>query len=152
MRYVVFPMEEHAMISIEELEKENQEIIHLGSILSTLVDKPELRSNPVFCELLHRFMEKINAHLTHEARSVYSDLLSHKDLQINNAASQFISNAHELEKILNGYTRRWCVPIPAVEKHSEFIQETNTIFRLLNERITMESDHLFPIIRNSQAH
>jgi hemerythrin-like domain-containing protein len=140
------------MVAIEELQKENQEIIDLASILSALVNKCEFRSNPVFCELLHRFMDKINAHLSHEARSVYTDLLSHKDLKINNAASQFISNAHELEKILGGYTRRWCVPIPAVEKHEKFLEETNAIFRLLNERIAMESDHLFPIIRNTQAH
>ena len=140
------------MIAIEELQKENQEIIDLASILSLLVHQPESRNNPVFCELLHRFMDKINAHLSHEARSVYSDLLSHKDLKINNAASQFISNAHELEKILSGYTRRWCVPIPSPERHDKFIEETNEIFRLLNERITMESEHLFPVMQSTQAH
>ena len=140
------------MVAIEDLQKENQEIIDLASILSELVPKSVFRGNPVFCELLHRFMDKINNHLSHEARSVYTDLLAHKDLQTNNAASQFISNAHELEKILKGYTKRWCVPIPSAEKHDAFIDETNEIFKLLNERIAMESNYLFPIIRNSQAH
>ena len=140
------------MVAREELEKENQEIIDLASILSALVDKSEFRHNPVFCDLLHRFMDKINQHLNHEARSVYSELLTHSDTEINNAASLFIGNAHELEKILSGYTKRWCVAIPPSEKHDTFVNETNEIFRLLNERITMESKLLFPHLGTAQQH
>ena len=140
------------MVAIRELEQENQEIVALAAILSPLIEKQEFRSNPVFCELLHRFMDKIGAHLSHEARSVYNELLSHKDKETNNAATRFISNAHELEKILGGYTRRWCVPIPSTEQHERFVEETREIFRLLNERISMENQHLFPVLTSAQTH
>ena len=140
------------MVAREELERENQEIIDMASILSVLIEKTEFRNNMVFCDLLRRFMEKINQHLNHEARSVYSDLLTHKDAAINNAASLFISNAHELEKILHGYTKRWCVAIPPTGQHDKFVAETNEIFRLLNERITMESDMLFPHLGSEHTH
>lgn len=137
------------MVAVKELEQENQEIVALASILGVLIDKPEFRNNPVFCELLHRFMDKIEQHLSHEARSVYNELLSRKET--NDAATRFISNAHELEKILGGYTKRWCVPIPSTELHDRFVEETREIFRLLNERISMESQHLFPILNQVQA-
>lgn len=140
------------MMAREELERENQEIIHLGAILSVLIDKVEFRSNPVFCDMLHGFMDKINQHLSHEARSVYSDLLSDSNKETNHAASQFISNAHELEKILSGYTKRWCVPIPSTSEHTEFVEETQEIFRLLNERIDMENNHLFPYLSQEAKH
>lgn len=140
------------MVAVQELERENQEIVHLASVLGVLVDKPEFRTNPIFCELLHRFMDKIEQHLSHEARSVYNELLSHKDKQTNQAATRFISNAHELEKILGGYTKRWCVPIPSIERHDTFVQETHEIFRLLNERIMMETKHLFPALTSARSH
>ena len=84
------------MMAKEELEAENQEIINLASVLSVLIDKAEFRSNPVFCDMLQRFLDKISQHLSHEARSVYSDLLSDSNKETNHAATQFISNAHEL--------------------------------------------------------
>ena len=140
------------MMAKEELEAENQEIINLAAILAVLIDKVEFRSNPVFCDMLHRFMDKISQHLSHEARSVYSDLLSDSNKETNHAASQFNSNAHELEKILGGYTKRWCVPIPSTKKHEEFVAETQEIFRLLNERIDMENNHLFPYLSQQARH
>lgn len=139
------------MVKIEELEKENQEMANLAAVLSALVDKPEFRHNPVFCELLQRFVDKVGAHLTHEARSVYTELLNHSDRKTNDIASQFISNTHELQKILASYTKRWCVAIPTKESHERFVDETNEVFRLLNDRINMEHTHLFPVLGNSAA-
>ncbi len=137
------------MVVIDELKKENQEIVDLAMVLSTLVDHAELRSNPVFCEMLQRFMDRIHAHLSHEARSVYSDLLSDQDKGSNDVASRFISNAHALNKIINGYTKRWCAAIPTNEDHQEFVDETQKVFSLLNERINLESKHLFPMLQHS---
>ncbi len=134
------------MIDAKELDNENQEIIDLAAIISALIDKPEHRKNPVFCELLKRFMAKINAHLTHEARSVYSDLLNDSNKDTNKVASRFISNSHELKKILKGYSKRWCVAITSTEDHQRFVEETNEIFRLLNERIDLEKSHLLPLL------
>lgn len=138
------------MVVIDELEKENKEIVDLAMVLSTLVDHAELRSNPVFCEMLQRFMDRIHAHLSHEARSVYSDLLSDREKGSNDVASRFISNAHALNKIINGYTKRWCSAIPTSEHHQEFVDETQEVFSLLNERIHLESKHLFPMLQHAE--
>ena len=133
------------MISAEELRKENDEIKDLSDVLSSLVSNQSLRTNSVFCELLQRFHDKLDNHLKHEARSIYPELLSHADNKIKQVAKDFLSNTHELERILTKYVKRWCHHINT-ENHEEFEKETMDVFRLVQERIDMEESHLFSIL------
>lgn len=133
------------MIPIDELRKENDEIKDLSDVLSNLVSDQSLRTNTVFCELLQRFRDKLDNHLKHEARSIYPELLNHDDKNIKQVAKDFVSNTHELERILSKYVKRWCHSINT-DNHEEFETETMGIFRLINERIQMEENHLFPIL------
>ena len=133
------------MIPVEELRKENDEIKDLSNVLSNLVSDQSLRTNAVFCELLNRFREKLDEHLKHEARSIYPELLNHDDKNIKMVAKDFVSNTHELERILTKYVKRWCHCINT-DNHEEFESETIEIFRLINDRIQMEEKHLFPIL------
>ena len=130
------------MIPVEELRNENDEIKDLSDVLSNLVSDQSLRTNTVFCELLQRFRSKLDAHLKHEARSIYPELLNHDDKKLKQIAKDFLSNTHELERILSKYVKRWCHHINT-ENHDEFEKETMEIFRLVNERIQMEETHLF---------
>ncbi|MDH5764805.1 MAG: hemerythrin domain-containing protein [Gammaproteobacteria bacterium] len=133
------------MIPVEELRNENDAIKDLSNVLSNLVTDQSLRTNTIFCELLHRFQEKLDAHLKHEARSIYPQLLNHDDNHIKKVANDFLSNTHELERILSKYVKRWCHQINT-ENHEEFERETLEIFRLVNERIQLEESHLFPVL------
>ncbi|MCW8829963.1 MAG: hemerythrin domain-containing protein [Gammaproteobacteria bacterium] len=133
------------MISVEELRAENNEIKDLSEVLSNLVAQASLQTNAVFCELLERFQNKLDEHLKHEARSIYPELLNHDDKNIKQTARDFISNTHELERILSKYTKRWCKHVNK-EKHEEFKNETMAVFNLINERIQMEEAHLFTVL------
>ena len=133
------------MIPVEDLRKENDEIKDLSDVLSGLVSNQSLRTNSVFCELLQRFHTKLENHLKHEARSIYPELLSHEDTKIKQVAKDFLSNTHELERILSKYVKRWCHHINT-ENHAEFEKETMDVFRLVNERIDLEESHLFSIL------
>lgn len=133
------------MIPIDELRNENDEIKDLSDVLSNLVSNQALRTNTVFCELLQRFRDKLDSHLKHEARSIYPELLNHDEKKIKQVAKDFLSNTHELERILSKYVKRWCHHI-TTENHEEFETETMEIFRLINERIQMEEKYLFPIL------
>lgn len=138
------------MVNVKEFHKENQEILQLCSVLNILVDKGDLRDNPVFCDLLSRFRDKIWAHLMHEDKAVYAELLNHNDKSVNKVANQFINNTHSLKKILATYLKRWChMPgsiSTAEEDNDSFLAETREIFRLVDERIHLENTKLFPII------
>lgn len=133
------------MIPVEELRNENDEIKDLSDVLSNLVSDQSLRTNTIFCELLQRFRDKLDDHLKHEARSIYPNLLNHDNNKIKQVARDFLSNTHELERILSKYVKRWCHHI-TTENHEEFEKETMQMFRLVNERIQMEETHLFSIL------
>lgn len=132
------------MIPTKALKNENNEIMELISVISNLVTDQSLRTNTIFCELLQRFQDKLDEHLKHEARSIYPELLNHDDNHIRQVAKDFVSNTHELERILSKYVKRWCHEV-TTENHEEFKNETLEIFRLVNERIKMEETHLFSV-------
>ena len=133
------------MIPVEELRTENDEIEALIAVLANLVQIPALRTNNIFCELLQRFHDMLDSHIKHEARYIYPELLSHDDKNIKQVAKDFLSNTHELERILTKYVKRWCHNI-TTDNHDEFEKETLEMFRLVNERIQMEESHLFSIL------
>ena len=133
------------MIPIEELRRENNEISDLSKVLSCLVSDSSLHENDVFCELLERFQNKLDQHLKHEARSLYPELLNHNDKNTKQTAHDFVSNTHELERILSKHARRWCHQIKE-NGHEDFKNETKEVFRLVNERIQMEEKYLFPVL------
>ena len=134
------------MAIIEEFEKENQDIINLRQVLGVLVEKPNLHDNPILCELLARFSEKLKMHLAHEDRSAYSGLLKHPDQAVNAVARRFIDNTHELNRILGKYTKRRCKAGADLSDHEAFTAESKEVFQLVDERLELESQRLFPLL------
>ena len=137
------------MLPVNELQAENNEIDDLRVALSVLIENSDLRNNDVFCELLDRFRSKLENHLNHESRSLYPEMLSHRDNDINTIATRFVDNTHELERILHGYTKRWCKNYHSGDR-DRFISETQEIFRLVDERLHMETARLFPALTAGQ--
>ena len=133
------------MIPVAELKQENREINDLRKVLAAVVGDGEMHTNSIFCELLERFQAKLNLHLKHEARALYPDLLIRKDKSANQVASQFLSNTHELERLMNQYVRHWCHKLEEKELQ-QFIRETEEVFHLVEVRIKLEEEHLFPVI------
>ncbi|MCW9013068.1 MAG: hemerythrin domain-containing protein [Gammaproteobacteria bacterium] len=131
-----------------ELKSENQKIADTIAVLSHLINHNELRSNPVFCDLLKQFSDSVNDHLKHEGRSVYSELLPHKENGDYEVATKFINNTNMLTKILGDYAKHWCKAPRNFNNDEAFIDETKEIFHLVTERITLEQDKLFPLLKN----
>jgi hemerythrin-like domain-containing protein len=138
------------MLPVAELEAENKEIDDLRVILSALISHSDLRNNAVFCELLDCFRKKLEGHLNHEARALYPEMLSNRDHDLNQVAEKFVDNTHELERILTGYTKRWCKRYHSSDR-DHFIDETHEIFRLVDERLQLESKRLFPALMGASA-
>lgn len=132
------------MVDVEELKQENQNILNLTQVLHHLIEVEKLRNNPVFCELMERFNKSVEAHLAHEDRTVYSDLLNHDERQIHMLADQFISNTHELRRLMADYTKKWCKS--EAGDHAVFVEKTREIFSLVDMRINLEDSKLFPAI------
>jgi hemerythrin-like domain-containing protein len=138
------------MLPVAELEAENREIQDLRVILSVLISHSDLRHNTVFCELLDRFRKRLENHLNHESRALYPEMLSNRDHDLNQVAEKFVANTHELERILAGYTKRWCKNYHSGDR-DHFLDETREIFRLVDERLHLETSRLFPALMGPAA-
>ena len=135
------------MIPVDELRKENKNISDLTDVLTILINNNDLRDNEIFCDLLHKFNDSVQAHLSHEDRSVYSELLHHEDKQINDLAQQFMSNTHELNRLLSRFTKDCRDQKLRAKDSASFIEDTREIFRLVESRLQLENNKLFPAIQ-----
>lgn len=135
------------MIPVEEFRQENQSISELCAVLSPLLEKDDLLTNPIVCELLERFHSKVKAHLEHEARSLYGELLRGHKVDGQSLASEFMGNTHELKRILSKYSKHWCKGTPVKpEDFDDFRQQTSDIFQLVDRRLNLEEKKLFPML------
>jgi hypothetical protein len=135
------------MVPISEFRQENQEIEDIGNVLKVLVESASLRKNSVFCELIERFGKKVCLHLEHESRSVYSNLLTDEDPKLNEAAKHFIDNTHELKKIFSSYIKKWHKKHDDINEYDALLKETKEVFVLVDKRIILENEHLFPLLQ-----
>ena len=136
------------MIPVNEFREENREIADLSAVLSTLLTNEKVVTSPVVCELFDRFHGKLAAHLNHEDRAAYGDLLRHHGNDATKLASEFLENTHELRKIVSRYNRKWCKSKNETNMAS-FKQETAELFSLVEQRLHLEESKLFPILENT---
>jgi len=136
------------MVPVNEFREENREISDLSAVLSTLLTNDKIVANPVVCELFDRFHGKLSAHLNHEDRSAYGDLLRHRGNGAVKIASEFLENTHELRKIVSRYNRKWCKGKNKADM-ALFTQETTDLFGLVEQRLQLEESKLFPILEGA---
>ncbi len=137
------------MIPIEEFRAENREIKDLCTLLTASIEDYSLRQNSVVCELLDRFVARVKAHLIHEDRSIYGDLLKMHTPKARNVANHFLGNTQELKRIFNAFSRDWCRKPHPEKEHAKYIKETKEIFRLICDRIEFEENKIFPYFESS---
>ena len=132
------------MIPLEEFRSENKEIKDLCTILGVSIEQYKLRNNSIVCELLDRFAERVTAHLSHEDRSIYRDLLKQHTQEATSVADKFLGNTQELRRIFNEYRRDWCRKPHSEAEHAKYVDESREMFRLVCDRIEFEENKIFP--------
>ena len=135
------------MFTLEELRQENQEILNLCEVLSVLIEYEKLRDNPIVCELVDKFRDKVWTHLVFEDNPIYAELARHHDNEISDVASHFLQSSQEIKKRFANYIKCWCRP---TEDHDQFVSESHEIMRLIINRVKYENDKIFPLIANRQ--
>jgi hemerythrin-like domain-containing protein len=139
------------MIPVEEFRSENKEILDLCRVLNILILDYELRKNPIVCELLDRFLDRVNQHISHEDRSVYGDLLAKHTDEASKLASHFLGNTQELKRIIKSYKKDWCQSDYEKEQHENYVKETKSIIKLVCDRIDFENEKIFPVFEGTAA-
>lgn len=139
------------MYSLDELKQQNEDIARLCEVLSVLVEHKSMHNNPVVCELMARFKEKVWMHLVFEDNTIYSELAGHSDPAVRDIARQFHDSARQIKKHFSGYIRHWCKPTVEDSEHEALLQESREIFRLIRERIDYENRQMFPLVEKYHA-
>lgn len=135
------------MFSFDLLSRQNHEIAELTKVLAHLVKERELCDTKVASDLLEQYITHIQEHFRRNNQYIYSDLLTARDLAVNNTAKRFLEGEKEIKKLFNEFVERWCERGLHIDDHQRFLNEAADIFRLMSERIRAESEELYPLAR-----
>lgn len=134
------------MYSLEELRQQNQEISQLCDVLTVLMEQPSLHNNPVVCDLMTRFKEKVWVHLVFEDNTIYAALMHTGDDETTKVAKAFHDSAKEIKHRFSGFVRHWCSMPGSNSEHEMLKNESSAIFALVRNRIVYENEQIFPIV------
>ena len=134
------------MIELDNFRKEHTELRDLCSILDATIGDYSLRDNMIMCELIERFVDEVNAHLKHEDRSVYRDLLKQHSKEADQVADRFLGNTQEIKRIFKEYSRDWCRKPHSENQHEKYIEESRHMFKVVCDRIDFEEQKIFPYL------
>ncbi len=139
------------MMPFSELNKQNHELTELCQVLTVLIDDRGMCDSGVTCELFQRFADRFREHMDLEDRSLYSNLLVHKDKSVNSAALRSLNSSKELKRLFSSYMHRWCRKGALhidTHAHGEFVKDTKQMFGFILERIQDETEELYPLCRS----
>ena len=139
------------MITYDELHSQNHSITELSNVLLYLFKERSMCDTGACCELFYRYMDKVKDHIDLVDTNMYSKLLSHDDHEIQTLARNFMSGSQEIKRIMHEYTREWCPrkrsDTLSIRDHDKFLKDSEDMFELILQRIQMETEKLYPLIR-----
>jgi len=139
------------MYSIDELKKQNHEIDDLIAVLRVLIKEESLINNPLVCNMVSQFNEKVWMHLVFEEKSIYAELTLHPSPEIKKIADIFHRSAKEIKKDFSAYMRLWCLVSGSERHHQAFFEQSCTIMDKVKQRVTYEVENIFPLIEESET-
>ena len=141
------------MAETEKLHTEIHKITELSNILTNLLSDRALCDTEVTCELFFRYVESVQDHLKHTDADLYAELLDQSDAHKNKVANLFISGSKEIKRIFGAYTKKWCnlsKQSLKIKQYDNFYQETIEMFELVLKRLQDETEHLYPLITDTE--
>lgn len=133
---------------IDNLTRQHRELVRTATEMFGWLDAAKLRARGAAD--VHRALSSLSGilkvHLAMEDRSLYPNLVNHRDLQLRTLAVRFLDERAVLRQRYDEYKARWH-SAAAIEAGAEtFIDETRAILGMLWNRMKMEDDVLHPEI------
>jgi succinate dehydrogenase flavin-adding protein (antitoxin of CptAB toxin-antitoxin module) len=138
------------MITYDDLHTQNHKITELTNVLTALMSERTLLDTDITCELFFRYVDEVKDHLDVTDRSLYTQLLSSKDKDVNKIGNQFMSGSQEIKRVFDQYLKKWCKLNNrnlVVKNYDQFINETDGMFMMVLNRIQDETEKLYPVAR-----
>jgi hypothetical protein len=133
---------------IENLTRQHKELVRTATEMFGWLDAAKLRARGAGD--VHRALSSLsgilNVHLAMEDRSLYPNLVNHRDAALRTLAVRFLEERAAIRQRYDDYKARWHTT-GAIEAGAEkFIDETRQILGMLWNRMKMEDDVLHPEI------
>ncbi len=103
-------------------------------------DAGEVRSK------LSKLLGKLQIHLAMEDKTLYPQLLQHKDTMVRTTAKRYADEMGGISAALKGYTSKWANPRLIQANPPDFISETKALFGTLSKRVERENNDLYPMV------
>jgi hypothetical protein len=139
------------MYTLDELKRQNNEIIELCDVLCVLLKEPSLYNNSFSNELMERFKEKVWMHLIFEDNTIYSELSLHPDDEFRQIVDEFHQSGRAIKKKFSAFIRNWRKYAESGKQHNVVHSECQDILSMIRERAHYENDKMFPIVEKISA-
>lgn len=127
--------------------QQHEDLLSVAKEMSKLLDPNILGKDaqPVR-SLLSKLSAKLKIHLASEDKSLYPELLNHKDANVKATTKKFMDEMGSISSVFVKYTEKW-VSADAIQKNpNDFIKETEGLFSALAKRIEKENRELYPLV------
>ncbi|MCP5141772.1 MAG: hypothetical protein H6926_08730 [Chromatiales bacterium] len=138
------------MTTFDELNTQNHEILELSRVLNYLISDRLICDTCTAKDVFFNYMESVRKHLEQEDKEIYRPLLTKGDKEARLVADRFMSGSHEIKRMVDAHMKRWTRPGQRelkIADHDGFINETQELTRLMEDRIVDEAEKLYPTIR-----
>jgi len=124
--------------------------VMIDDIRQLLADEDVVAVANEVMSLISRLNGQLMVHLTMEDRHVYPALLASENSNIQNLANQFKGEIGGLFLAFQDYRLKWSCAQQIVEDPTEFLIDTEAIFSILNKRMALEDESLYPEVMSLQ--
>jgi hypothetical protein len=142
------------MITFAQLHAQNHKITELSNVFTYLIQDRAMCDTQIACDVFFDYWKNVKDHVELVDRQLCGKLISHPDQAVQNTANRFLSGSSEIKRIFANYLKRWCEEQKRelrVDKHDQFVQETDEVFGFVLDRIQRETEHLYPLIRKLES-
>jgi hemerythrin HHE cation binding domain-containing protein len=133
---------------IENLTRQHRELVRTATEMFGWLDAGKLRSRGAAD--VHRALSSLSGilkvHLAMEDRSLYPNLVNHRDVALRTLAVRFLDERATIWQKYDEYKARWHTTAAIEAGPDAFIDETRKILGMLWNRMKMEDDVLHPEI------
>jgi len=140
------------MTTINQLQIRRREILEVASAVQQFMNPEQLRipsianvAHVLLCDLCKMMMD----HLADEKKSVYPELLTDANQNIQNMAWGLINNDRLVRPEFENYKKRWLKDCE-FQFTDAFIKETQGILELLHQRMELEKNSIIPRLESRE--
>jgi hypothetical protein len=138
------------MITYEELHQQNHKITELTNVLRHLISDRFLCDSDITRTLFFRYVDSVKEHLEIIDSKLYPKLMTHGEQKVRNTADRIRSGSTEIKRIFAAYLKDWCRTknkTLMIKDYDLFLKDTEEMFEIVLNRIQIETENLYPLIR-----